>query len=136
MHIETASQKLTGRAVADTGIALVAVIQADRDEFERGLFTQGYTPERARELAHGLDPHDAALQMLARHRIAAEWRGKISSPIERLSENETARANGVLDDIAPLSISSTWDAFERRTIVRAMLMYGDLISALPPAGAE
>lgn len=136
MHVETASQHQAGRSVAETGIALVAVIHADRDEFERGLFTQGYTPERAHMLAHSLDPHDAALQMLARHRIAAEWKGKVSSPVDRLSEVETTRANGVLDDIVPTSISSTWDGFERRTIIRAILMYGDIVAALMPAGRE
>jgi hypothetical protein len=49
---------------------------------------------------------------------------------DRLSEEETARASDILDLIAPLSISSTWEPSERRTILRAMLAYGDVVAAI------
>lgn len=49
--------------------AMVPVTLLDRVEFERALVLQGYEPERAAQLAHGLAATDGALQMLARHRI-------------------------------------------------------------------
>lgn len=60
-----------------TGIAMVEVTDADRAEFERGLFTQGYPAERAKQLAFEQEPNDAALQMLARHRLASASAGKL-----------------------------------------------------------
>ena len=50
--------------------------------------------------------------------------------VDRLSDAETARANVMLDLFAPLSISSTWEPSERRTIVRAMLAYGDAVAGI------
>ena len=50
--------------------------------------------------------------------------------VDRLSDDETARANAMLDLFAPLSISSTWEPSERRTIVRAMLAYGDAVAGI------
>lgn len=48
----------------------------------------------------------------------------------RLSEIETKRASDMLDLFAPLSISSTWEPSERRTIIRAMLAYGDIVAGI------
>ncbi|MEN2748209.1 hypothetical protein [Sphingomonas sp. T9W2] len=60
-----------GRPVMDcTGINLVEVTAADRAELERGLFTQGFPADRAKEIAQDQDSNDGALQMLARHRLA------------------------------------------------------------------
>jgi hypothetical protein len=47
----------------------------------------------------------------------------------RLSPMETARANRVLDDMAPPLLAAKWGEFERAAIVRAMLMYGDIVAA-------
>lgn len=48
---------------------MVEVTLDDRIEFGRSLITQGYTPDRAAELMQTIPCNDAALQMLARHRI-------------------------------------------------------------------
>jgi hypothetical protein len=48
---------------------------------------------------------------------------------KRLSPEETARANRVLDDMAPPLLAAKWGEFERAAIVRAMLMYGDIVAA-------
>lgn len=61
-----------GRPVTtECGIAMVAVTVEDRNELERGLITQGFPPDRAKEIAHEQAANDGALQMLARHRIAS-----------------------------------------------------------------
>lgn len=65
---------LTGRELlhaASQCWPMAEVVQADRREFGRALIHQGYTPDRAAELATDLPYSDGALQMLARHRIAA-----------------------------------------------------------------
>lgn len=49
----------------------VEVLARDRTEMARALVLQGYTPERAFDLAVDLPDNDGALQMLARHRINA-----------------------------------------------------------------
>lgn len=48
----------------------------------------------------------------------------------RLSEIETKRASDMLDLFTPLSISSTWEPSERRTIIRAMLAYRDIVAGV------
>lgn len=54
------------------GMKHVPVTQADREQMAIGLFLQGYSAGRAGHLAFvELDDGDGALQMLARHRIAA-----------------------------------------------------------------
>lgn len=66
----SAPKPTNGRPVLEcTGIDMVEVIDADRAELERGLFTQGYPADRAKQLAFDQEPNDAALQMLARHRL-------------------------------------------------------------------
>jgi hypothetical protein len=49
---------------------------------------------------------------------------------DRLSDEERQRASDMLDLIAPLSVSSTWEPSERRTIIRALLAYGDSVAAM------
>ena len=53
---------------------MVRVESVDRIEFEWALVLQGYPPHRAGQLAYELPNNDGALQMLARHRLAAERR--------------------------------------------------------------
>lgn len=60
-----------GRPVSEAcGIAMVEVLDTDRAELERGLFTQGFASDRAHALAFQQPANDGALQMLARHRMA------------------------------------------------------------------
>ncbi|MGN5376121.1 hypothetical protein [Sphingomonas hankookensis] len=67
----TAQPPSQGRPVSEAcGIAMVEVLDADRAELERGLFTQGFAPDRAHALAFSQPANDGALQMLARHRTA------------------------------------------------------------------
>ena len=62
-----------GRPVMDcTGIDPVEVTDADRAELARGLFTQGFPADRARQIAQDQEPNDGALQMLARHRLTSQ----------------------------------------------------------------
>lgn len=77
-----------GPTVAQAGgIAMVEVRDGDRAELERGLITQGYRAEQAKALAADLRPNDAALQMLARHRLAT----LASAPAGKLDRGHTAR---------------------------------------------
>jgi hypothetical protein len=50
---------------------MVPIERCDREEFARALVLQGYSPTRAEKMMHELPDNDGALQMLARHRIAA-----------------------------------------------------------------
>lgn len=56
-----------------SGMKHVPVTLEDREQMAIGLFLQGYSAGRAGHLAFvELGDDDGALQMLARHRIAAE----------------------------------------------------------------
>lgn len=50
--------------------------------------------------------------------------------VDRLSDEEILRASDALDLVVAVDISSGWCARERRTILRAMLVYGDIVSGM------
>lgn len=50
--------------------------------------------------------------------------------LDRLSDEEIFRADTALNLVVSVEISSGWTARERRTILRAMLVYGDMVSGI------
>lgn len=65
------TEALAQLQLAQQFTSFVEVLARDRTEMARALVLQGYSPERAFDLAVNLPPNDGALQMLARHRINA-----------------------------------------------------------------
>lgn len=107
------------REVGDSPLA--EVTQSDRDAMAVALVFQGYTCGRAAHMAFvELEDNDGALQMLARHRIAAAPTCKDCLQVaERVKEARISELEDALEDLIPMIWVAQGDTSAAEKVERA-----------------